>query len=421
MYACLYQPGAIEALVELADSFSPEVEITAPGTVVFSIEGLGRLIGPPQEVAAEIARRGAERGLTANLAIAATPDSAVLAATNFRGVTMVPPGREAACLGAIPLEGVPMSEELRQTFRLWGLRTLADVAALPPIGLAERLGEEGVRIYELAWGRLRRPLRLAPPAAGYRERRELEEPVHDLGSLLFVLGQLLGELCRRLETHSMATRRLTVELELESRPACTRVLELPVAQYRMRPLLKLLELDLEAHPPPAPVRAVTLALEPAPPRRLQAGLFVPGGPEPERLQVTLARIRAMVGEGNAGFAELVDTHRPDAFRMKDVPHASPREQEEPASPAAPRLGFRRFRPPLAARVKTSGERPVHVAAPKVTGHVMEAAGPWRSSGDWWTEAAWAREEWDVALTDGGLYRLWREPAKGDWFVEGEYD
>jgi len=421
VYACLYQPQATEALAELAGSFSPEVEITAPGTGVFSIAGLGRLIGPPQQIAAEIARRGAERGLVANLALAATPDAAVLAATNFRGVTIVPPGREAVCLGPIPLEGVPMSEELRQSFRLWGLRTLADVAALPPIGLAERLCEEGLRIYELACGRARRPLRLAPPVTGYCERRELEEPVRELGPLLVVMGQLLGELCRHLDANSMAARRLTAELELEDRSTYMRVLELPVAQSRLKPLLKLVELDLEAHPPPAPVRAVKLELEPVRPRRLQGGLFLPAEPEPERLHLTLARIRAMVGEDNAGFAELIDTHRPDAFRMTSAPPARGSESEAPAGSARPRLGFRRFRPPLAARVKTSDARPAHVAAPRVTGHVTEAAGPWRSSGDWWTAAAWAREEWDVALTDGGLYRLWRDPISGNWFVEGEYD
>jgi protein ImuB len=416
MYACLHWAGAAEALAELAGTFSPEVEVTAPGTVVFSIRGLRRLIGPPHEIAAEIARRGVERGVVANLAIASDPDSAVLAAANFSGVTVVPPGKEAEYLGKIPLARVPMGEELRRTLELWGLRTLEDVAALPPIGLAERLGEEGLRLYELALGRRRRPLRVSPPAADYRERLELEDSVAQLEPLLFFLRRLLSELCRRLEAHGAAAGRITTELELENRSVHRRTLELPVAQVRAGPLLKLIELDLEAHPPPAAVTAVTLSLDPAPPRRLQAGLFAPAGPEPEKLQVTLARIAAMVGPENVGFPELVDTHRPDAFRMRPA-------GGEPRAPQAcsPRLAFRRFRPPRPARVKVSESAPAHVAAPGLAGSVVEAAGPWRSSGGWWTGAGWDREEWDVALTDGGLYRLFEVAGAGRWFVEGEYD
>ncbi len=416
MYACLHRLGATEALADLAGTFSPEVEITAPGTVVFSIRGLGRLIGPPHEVAAEIARRGVERGLVANLAIAGDPDSAVLAAGNFPGVTVVPPGKEAEYLGKIPLAGVPMAEPLRRTLELWGLRTLGDVASLPPIGLAERLGEEGVRLYELSQGRRQRPLRLAPPAACYRERLELDDPVAQLEPLLFSLRRLLGELCRRLEANAAAAHRLTTELELEDRSVHRRTLELPVAQARVEPLLKLIALDLEAHPPAAAVTAITLSLDPARARRVQGGLFAPAGPEPEKLQVTLARIAGMVGKDNVGFPELLDTHRPDAFRLLPAGGDS-----HPAGRFAPRLAFRWFRPPRAAAVKVSEGAPAHVAAPGVAGSVVEAAGPWRSSGEWWTGAGWDREEWDVELSDGGLYRLWRAAEAGPWFVEGEYD
>lgn len=416
MYACLYRPGATEALAELAATFSPEVEVTAPGTVVFSIRGLRRLIGPPHEIAAEVARRGVERGLVADLAIAGDPDSAVLAAMNFPGVTVVPLGKEAEYLGKIPLARVPMEEELRQTLERWGLRTLQDVAALPPIGLVERLGEEGLRLYELALGRRRRPLRVAPPAASYRERLELEGPVAELEPLLFLLRRLLSELCRRLEANGAATNRTTTELELEDRSVHRRTLELPVAQVRVEPLLKLIELDLEAHPPRAAVTAITLSLDPAPARRRQAGLFTPAGPEPEKLQMTLARIAGMVGKGNVGFPELVDTHRPDAFLMRPSGGAP-----QAAEDRSPRLAFRWFRPPRAAAVKVRDGAPAHVAAPGVAGSVVEAAGPWRSSGEWWTGTGWGREEWDVALTDGGLYRLFELPGAGRWFVEGEYD
>lgn len=420
MYACLYQPENSNALRELASSFAPEMEVTAPGTVIFSIDGLRRMIGTPYQIAAEIARQGAEQGIIASLAIAANPDSAVLAATNLPGVTVIPPGQEPSFLGKIPLDRAPVGEELLDILKRWGLYTLEDVAGLPPLGVVERLGEEGLRLYNLALGRTDRPLRLAPPATSYRERLEAEYPVSLLEPLLFLLSRLLHELCSRLEANAIGTNRITTELELENQRVYTRILELPVPQREPSSLLKLIQLDLEAHPPSAPVTAITLAVNPTGARRLQNGLFVPQGPEPVKLQLTLARISAMVGSGNAGSPELLNTHRPDAFRMVEQPLGTATGISG-LRPGQNRLALRIFRPALAARVRTVAQEPRHVAAASVTGNVIEAAGPWRMSGDWWTENAWSREEWDVALSDGGVYRIWQRANFEEWFVDGVYD
>src|ERR1044071_708686 len=55
---------------------------------------------------------------------------------------------------------------------------------------------------------------------------------------------------------------------------------------------------------------------PAKPRVVQNGLFVPLSPEPGKLELTLARVKAVVGEENVGAAEITDTQRPDAFEIK---------------------------------------------------------------------------------------------------------
>jgi len=471
MYACLHQSGGPDAtgIMELARAFSPAIEISGERTVLFSIAGLGRLMGSLDQIASEIARRGAERDIVANLAIAANPDTALLAATHLPGVTLIPPGKEAECLGRLRLEQLPMADGLRETLARWGLKTLADLAELPPIGLAERLGEEGVQLYNLALGRLQRPLNLEPPAASFTERLDLEDPVSNLEPLLFLLARLTNVLCRRLQAHNRATNRITAKLGLEGGGEHERTLELPVPQKEGNPLLKLLQLDLEAHPPPAAVTGITLRFHPVKPRQCQGGLFLPPTPAPDKLHLTLARIAGIVGQNNVGAPALLDTHRPDAheihpFKMGTTrvmrserispmgmktpagnvgaglaPPATRRSQRtrapqatllhavgvarKPASPGQPKVHavLRFYRPPLAARVRLRESVPRKVLASRVAGDVVDAAGPWRTSGGWWRQTVWTRDEWDLALTDGGVYRVFCELRSHGWFVEGVYD
>ena len=122
-----------------------------------------------------------------------------------------------------------------------------------------------------------------------------------------------------------------------------------------------------------------------------------------------------------GAAELVDSHRPGAFRMKRfaVEGSAPLRAQR-----APRLRtsvLRVFRPPLKAMVEAPEGRPRRIAARVVRGTVEMLAGPWRSSGEWWRPDGWSRDEWDAALSDGALYRIFLDQQSGDWFVEGIYD
>jgi protein ImuB len=199
--------------------------------------------------------------------------------------------------------------------------------------------------------------------------------------------------------------------------------------------LKLLQLDLSAHPPGAPILKIHLTAEPARPRSAQGGLFLPPSPEPEKLELTLARIASLVGESRVGSLELLDTYRAEGFRMKRFVPGTYSEgavsetvrQKATAEEKSAVAALRMFRPPLRATVTLENGEPARVLCSKkkeVQGAVLWKAGPWRSSGDWWEREAWARDEWDIALqtADGAaLYRLMHDLLGGSWFVEGTYD
>jgi protein ImuB len=450
-------------LLDCAQSFSPCVEDAATDTAIVDLAGVESLFGAAPEIARAIHSRARELGLDANVAVASTPDAAVIAARGFAGVTVISAGREAEQLGSLPVEVLfaDQQEEATNDFLLtldrWGIRNLRALAALPEIALSERIGQQGLRWRQLARGAVSRTLVPVEEPAVFEEAVELEYPILLLEPLAFLLNRMLEQICARMASRALATQELRLTLQLESgavsyrlpaisQPAVEqslifprsnqfhRTLRLPIPMLDARLFLKLLQLDLNAHPPGAPIVKIHLAAEPARARAAQRGLFVPPAPEPEKLELTLARMAGLLGEDRAGSVEMLDTHRSEGFRMKRFAGGTAQDknrkkdsaddlEKEKVAIAALRI----FRPPLGATVTLENGAPARVSCSKkkeAQGAVLWKAGPWRSSGDWWEHEAWSRDEWDVALQSAegmALYRLVHDLLNGTWFVEGMYD
>lgn len=419
MFACIHAPGNLPLAIECARGFSPYIEENPPDAVIFDVRGLESLYGPPPVLAREIERRV---GVPAGIAIAANPDAAMHAALGLRGVTVIEQGREAEALAPLPVNLLRAGPETAELLHLWGIRTFGEFAALPSLGVAARLGEEGVHLQRLAHGAGYRQLQPMVDPLEFEDEMELEYPVDSIEPLSFILGRLLHDICGRLGARSLATNEIRVRLTLENAPEHTAHLRLPVPMLDSKAFLKMLQLELNGTPPAAPVLKVHLRAEPVKPRRTQHGLFAPASPEPEKLELTVARLRHLVGDQRVGTPEMADTHRPDTFSMRAF---APRHVAVAAVGIAmaetPRLCLRRYRPPRYAQVIVVNRQPVRVASPSVNGRVVMAKGPWRTSGEWWRADAWNRDEWDIALESGALYRLFQEIEGGRWFVEGSYD
>jgi protein ImuB len=489
------EEAAQAALLECAYSFSPRVESTCQGSIIVDLSGAERLLGSRQEIGQKLATRAAAHGFTGNVGIAANTDTALHAARGFTGITVIAAGEEAQRLAGLPVEVLEPSPEMLDTLESWGIRDFQALAALPAVPLTQRLGQPGLHLQRLARGEVRRELVPAESPPSFQETAELEEAVDLLEPLGFILNRLLDELLERLRTRSLATDQVHVDLELEVHadrqlqaenppdatviavaPLHQRVLKLPVPTQDAKLLLKLLQLDLAAHPPQAPVKKITVEAFPARVRPAQAGLFQPLAPEPAKLEVTLARLRAAVGEKDeqarqrVGFPMVMDSHRPDSFQVlllsaesNPAGSKSKSHHETTCCLPAPQLVMRWFRPPLAAWVECNttsttetttpesqnqafwgprarrhgeiklteqsrGAVPTTVIFNGVKAFVIQASGPWRGSGAWWDHAGqWQREEWDVHLrfincNDAfGLYRIFRDLQSEQWFVEGMYD
>src|SRR5271165_2526946 len=391
--SALQESAAHAALLDCAQSFSPCVEDAACDTALLDLAGMESLFGSLPEISRAIYSRAAALGLAANVAVASNPDAAMLAARGLCGVTVIPTGKEAEQLGPLPTEvlfmnGLPEDQmegnekkaaaRLLETLDRWGIRNLRGLAALPEVSLSERLGQEGLRLQPLARGGASRTLVPVEAQPVFEEAVELEHPIVLLEPLAFLLNRLLDQICARLGSRALATQELRLTLELENFSALNqqsainnqqfvRTLRLPLPMLDTKVFLKLLQLDLNAHPPGAPIVKIHLAAEPARSRSAQGGLFQPPSPEPEKLELTLARIAGMVGENKVGALELLDTHHPEGFRMQRFvatsPENSPSEKLSDQAASAPAeeksavTALRRFRPPLRASVTLESGQP----------------------------------------------------------------
>jgi protein ImuB len=476
------EKAAHAALLDAAWSVSPRVEDTALDTLVLDIDGLTVLFGSDENIAQELARRVAAIGLAARVAVAANIEVAIHAARGFPGITIIPAGEERRHLGALPVGVLTTEAETLEMLERWGIETLQALAALPVLQLSERLGQEGVRLSELARGVRQRSLVLAQASSSFAEEMELDDAVEELEPLSFLLGRLLDQLCARLEARALAIRAVRVQFELQpsfekdfqmskenvrTKPAVKyykKLLTLPVPMRNAKTLLKLLRLQLQGDPPPAPIQKMYMTADTAAPRVAQNGLFVPCGPDPEKLEVTIARLEKLVGEGNLGCVELVDSHRPESFRMRRFVVANEQNKRwgkndrnvktNPQTRTAV-TALRMIRPPQPVRVELRDDRPLRIYLRGMRGEVVAASGPWRSSGDWWQEDAWHQDEWDLQIEfpassivaaqhaalvspqqksersqanqqDGicsqrGLYRIFYDALQQGWFLRGVYD
>ena len=444
----------------VARDFSPRIERHGASTVVLDVSGLGRLLGDAAAIGAELARAAADASNAhIRVAIARSQTAARLLAIGCPGPTIADTDA-ALAIAPLPLDTlrvfvedddrhgaataarIAATVDRLDTFRRWGLTTLGEIAALPPGDLSERMGQGGLALQQLARGIDRTPLVPDPGVPRFLASMELEWPIDALEPLSFVFARLLDPLSSTLERADRGAAALRLDLRLVDRTMHSRVLQLPAAMRDAKVLRTLLLLDLESHPPSAAIDIVTIEIDPVPGRIVQYSLLERALPSPETLATLTARLGALVGERRCGSPMLLDTWRPDGFEMRRFAPASssqlpapsfqlpasssqlPANREQRTANSEPAV--RRLRPPVAIRVVVDRGRPVRLAIDRrgmPGGQVRCAAGPWRTSGAWWDAGSggWDRDEWDAALSDGSICRLFHDRRNGGWFLDAVLD
>lgn len=496
---------AREVLLEIGGAFSPRVEDGGEGMVYLDLAGVsaacaGNGIGGRRRGRHERGRRAAAdavaadehslgqsimrdmdaAGLPGRVGIAGSKLAARAAAALPRSPNVVAPRGEARFLAPLPLKSLfeggssPGSgagagsgarlgatpddddEEILHTLKLWGLRTVGDLAGLPAGEIHSRLGERGAALHAAARGVDPEPLVPLPPAPTFREAQTLEWPIDNLEPFLFVARGAVERVASRLDARGMGCKRIELSLRIEPEGLHELAIELPAPTREARTLLSLIRLHLEAEPPRAPITSMQLLAHPDVPRQAQLSLLGPAALSPDRLAAVTARLLALLGPNRVGSPRTRNGHLPERFRLTDYdPPPPPRIRLEPR-PGRGMLAVRTLRPPVEVEVLTAESResagngtgagtdaassgpsrpaPAPCPAPvrinplpseerhvRIEGAVRTAAGPWEIEEGWWREAPALRDYWDVELRSGAVCRIYRDRISERWFADGVYD
>lgn len=422
------EASARAALLDCAGTFSPRVEDQSSDrcfTCVIDVTGTETLFGSPDALGESLLKKTQALGIRASIAISSNFHAARCLARGHSGIgiRVVPHGIESAALAPLPLTVLDLSLEHAETFSMWGITTLGALGNLEETELIARLGQAGKELRLQARGESAHLFTAIEASFALEERMELDSPVELLDSLLFIVGMMLDQLIVRVQSRILALASITLHLDLEGAASHSRTVRPALPNNDRKLWLKLIHLDLQAHPPQAAILSLSLSAQPGSTSKVQLGLFSPQVPEPMRLDVTLARIRSIVGEGCAGQAVLKDTHQPDAFRVE--PFVVPTSSAIESKPRTKRIAMRQLRPPETVIVTVHDQQPDSLVFREKRYTVERAYGPWSSAGDWWKPTLWSFEQWDLVAR--GHDATWlcccltRDLTQERWQVEALYD
>ncbi|NBV86432.1 MAG: hypothetical protein EBS01_09265, partial [Verrucomicrobia bacterium] len=371
-------------------------------------------------------------GIEARLGVAPRPGLALCAARRAQPVRVVE--EVEAFVEELRFHELGVSGVLCRQLHDWGLSTLGDLLRLPRQATLERLGPEVAALWEIARDSRESVLRLEAFPEPLELEVEFENPVESLAPILFAVNRMLEQICSRMRLLHRVASGMRLRLMLDDAAVYERDFTVPAPTREEAVLLRILETHLETLHFETSLVGVALKFEAALPASQQLALFENPLRDPNRFGETLARLRALLGEGRVGVPAAANTHRPDSFVLLDPTAVFGVREPTPELPAVEAfsgvllgLPLRRFRPSLVAQVRLQGHRPAHVASCGVSGPVLESRGPFRLSGEWWDCNPWQSEQWDVRLGGAGrgLYRLCLRTTAGadanGWFVEGCYD
>jgi protein ImuB len=393
-------------LLQLVYRYSPLIENSAPGICTLDLKG--KRIHRHQPWLRELVAQLRSIGLQAQAGVGSNPELALQAARIADPILEI--SGDDHLLQSLALESLAPSPYLLDILKSWGIRTLGAFTRLPREEIGQRLGLEALSLWDRAAGRSTKLLQLVQPPERFEESIDFEQRLQTLEPLLFILRRFLESLSLRIESIYLLIAELRLLLTLEDGEKIVRLLQIPAPTRNVETLFGIAAQYLETLQTTAPVISFRLEVIPSRPAGHQFDLFQGGLKDPNRFFQTLARLAALVGHEKVGIPHRMNTHRPDSLQMLMPELGWSRKSVKKSRRPRTGPGLRRYRPGMTARVELSDGKPVLLQSRLVSGRILEARGPWKLSGNWWDRTRWETQEWDIALDNGGLYRIAQKTA-----------
>lgn len=253
------------------------------------------------------------------IGVAPMPTLATLAARCGAAPMVVGPASVAGLLARCPVAWLEALAPHELALHGLGLRTLADVAALPAAAVGGRFGGAALRAWRALHGD-EPPLTPAPLPPRLTARRAFDGPVGDGATLELALGRLAARLGAALERRGAQASALALHLHTEDGPrSAARLLERPAAGAdALAPIAAGL---LRAAGAQGGVEAVVLlAGELVVARGEQLTLFAPTGERRDVARAAIADLAARLGPGGLVRASVVP---PGAALAEERAHFTP--------------------------------------------------------------------------------------------------
>lgn len=423
------EQSATQALLQFGETISPNIESTQAGVCTIDLRGTRHKTKAAQFFHEAWGIPLRRLGLHSQIGLAATPELARLAAKQATSVLVVPPTRAATFTFMEPMaiEATELEHETKTILHRWGIQTLGDLVQLPKEHVIERLGQSVLKLWTQLSHLTPRPLKLCKADPVVDEAMDFEPGIERLEALIFHINRFLQQIALRLETLYLVAGHLNLQLRFEDGSTHERLFQVPDPTRDSTILLRMLHTYLESFRSDSAVTGLAIRVEPARASERQLSLFESDLKDPNRFAETLARLEALLGENHVGSPEVISRHKPDGVRMKPfvIEHSS---KEDSKSPPSTQTGpaFRHFRPPVQVNVNIeesqTGKSPsacLYLHDSRTSERCQQFQGPWYRSGNWWDENRWSREEWDIEMPNGSIYRLVK--TKGRWQLDGIYD
>lgn len=195
------------AIADWCDRFTPLVALDPPHGLFLDITGCAHLFGGERAMMNLLCRLLVDQGFIVNAAVASTP---VCARTLTRGVSsaIVPDGREAEAIRALPLFALGAADEITRGLRRAGLKTIGDVAAREPYEITARFGEGFTSLLQQALGQGDHPISPRKPIPDYVVEKRFPEPVASDLTIVATLDRLAQTLIAVMERGGKGVRQL---------------------------------------------------------------------------------------------------------------------------------------------------------------------------------------------------------------------